>query len=1001
MTLDEYEKSERERYQRLSEAVSSIIAVSLENAGLKYQQLQHRAKDVPSLKQKLKDRGIIEQADICTAVKDLAGCRILFYTNSDVADFLHSQIIWENFEVDRERTKFHYPLEQGDADQLFISYNYVVRLKEPRLSLSEYANFKDMWCEVQVQTTLDHAWSEMAHGTLYKPKSVPGFGSRQQKGIRNRMTALMEKHLMPAGHDFQKIVSDARMLAKAQTLFESDPLAKIRSCTNNDDRCSLLSEFNEYILPFYDDLPAEAASIMECVLQAALAAIAKKEATATPSNRMETYLAGATLDRALQIVSYINMSVVDEGLITSTFDTLVTLYSLTDSNADHRKNIIDAVGELSKHQLRIWEKAGPLVQQILLEHIQNMKPCDRTAATPVALEALHQMLLPEITGSEWKFDAVTISTGSVLPSSSLRQLRADCLSLMIDMLDRATTDNERLNIIVSLHAASRIPHRGKIKPELLTIVLENAADVIRMLTERFSSFSFEVREKVEYDVLTISYHRLKLPNAYSTPVELLSSLEGLRNSIVEFRAAIKASQDYDEYYRYKTLVGFDVAFDSNWDGEPWDKTFRNAEMIRLAAEVNADNIESWLQTLQRCAETTSADGATFINLQAFLQEVGKRAPEIGPTILRSEHEGLARFLPWLMIGLEEHGPNSIAIEKLKNWIAQGDHLQSVACYLRFSKTERAELFVDAAMSAIRYEDDWALTLIATDPHLLASPDGIGRVLIPALRHLHGQGDFSWVHRLRFDALGTPISELFDDDQVRELLNFLVDAPEIQYDVEILVSALASRWPVETVDLFYRRLAKETALEGTDNVTYEALPYKFHQVPERAPNLASHALHLARQRFAIDAELFRFRSGLLVALLAPSVSSIEPELSAFISAGSEEDIEFVLAVLSSFSDDEASGSKLCRELAAVIDPLSEQATNLKIVIENAGVLSGEFGQVEALKAKRELMETWQDDIRPTVQRFAELYIAELDRDIAAEQRRATEQYQLRRRHYGEE
>lgn len=55
-----------------------------------------------------------------------------------------------------------------DAVGLCISNSSVVRLKDERPALSEYAEFRDMWCEVHLQATLVHAWSEMAHDTIYK-----------------------------------------------------------------------------------------------------------------------------------------------------------------------------------------------------------------------------------------------------------------------------------------------------------------------------------------------------------------------------------------------------------------------------------------------------------------------------------------------------------------------------------------------------------------------------------------------------------------------------------------------------------------------------------------------------------------------------------------------------------------------------------------------------------------------------------------------------------------
>jgi ppGpp synthetase/RelA/SpoT-type nucleotidyltranferase len=131
-------------------------------------------------------------------------------------------VIPDNFEVDWDRTKFHYP--QDDADEsLFISYNYVVRLKPQRTELPEYADLAGLWCEIQVQSTLDHAWSEMQHDTGYKPPAG-GFGTAALTEVKTRMTKIMQDYLLPAGYDFQKVSDDIRRLEKARAFYDTAPL---------------------------------------------------------------------------------------------------------------------------------------------------------------------------------------------------------------------------------------------------------------------------------------------------------------------------------------------------------------------------------------------------------------------------------------------------------------------------------------------------------------------------------------------------------------------------------------------------------------------------------------------------------------------------------------------------------------------------------------------------------------------------------------------------------
>ena len=59
-------------------------------------------------------------------------------------------------------------------------------------------------CEIQVQTILNHAWSETSHDILYKHKLGDGYGAKAMKGIARRFERIMDKYLIPAGFEIQK-----------------------------------------------------------------------------------------------------------------------------------------------------------------------------------------------------------------------------------------------------------------------------------------------------------------------------------------------------------------------------------------------------------------------------------------------------------------------------------------------------------------------------------------------------------------------------------------------------------------------------------------------------------------------------------------------------------------------------------------------------------------------------------------------------------------------------
>ena len=79
--------------------------------------------------------------------------------------------------------------------------------------------------------------------------------------------------------------------------------------------------------------------------------------------------------------------------------------------------------------------------------------------------------------------------------------------------------------------------------------------------------------------------------------------------------------------------------------------------------------------------------------------------------------------------------------------------------------------------------------------------------------------------------------------------------------------------------------------------------------------------------------------------------------------------------------------------------SRSWNELAAAIETTGVVSGEYGLVQAYERKRSEIEAWKDDDNARVRAFAEWLIYSLDHMIASERKRANEDLALRKYKYG--
>jgi hypothetical protein len=95
LNFNEYEKTHHALYRDFAGLVESKLKEEILKAeGLpRLQSTQSREKDPVSLKVKLEDRGLLTSDQVETEIKDLAGVRLIFYTNTDVDQFLNSQLI--------------------------------------------------------------------------------------------------------------------------------------------------------------------------------------------------------------------------------------------------------------------------------------------------------------------------------------------------------------------------------------------------------------------------------------------------------------------------------------------------------------------------------------------------------------------------------------------------------------------------------------------------------------------------------------------------------------------------------------------------------------------------------------------------------------------------------------------------------------------------------------------------------------------------------------------
>ena len=251
----------------------------------------------------------------------------------------------------------------------------------------------------------------------------------------------------------------------------------------------------------------------------------------------------------------------------------------------------------------------------------------------------------------------------------------------------------------------------------------------------------------------------------------------------------------------------------------------------------------------------------------------------------------------------------------------------------------------------------------------------------------------------FSWLGSPIIRALDEEQAGVVLAALVPYPELEYDAEYIAAAIAERWPSRVVAFLGERQAYARA-DGVPR-RYDAVPFEVHQL--KPPLSAVPDIMLAGARTWFDAEprYFTYDGGKLLASVFPDLSNgLDARLATLIAGGNEQDLAFVLGVLSAFEGKPPIYEHV-RAIVATLNPESQLLREAHSVLRESGVVSGEFGFVDLHAGRKAMLKEWLADPREMVQKFAAEHIRELDQSIAAANRSAEASIALRKLEYGEE
>ena len=189
----------RALYQEFAECLRSVLTQTLDQRDVNVASVEARAKEVESFGKKAVERDDVDStkpkyASPLTEITDMSGVRVITFFPRTVDDV--SRAIELEFHVVEKTDKAE--LLRREERFGYQSVHYLVRLRDNRARLAEYAKYKGLVGEIQLRTVLQHAWAEIEHDIQYKSaETIPA-------AIRRRFMALAGL-LELADREFQAI----------------------------------------------------------------------------------------------------------------------------------------------------------------------------------------------------------------------------------------------------------------------------------------------------------------------------------------------------------------------------------------------------------------------------------------------------------------------------------------------------------------------------------------------------------------------------------------------------------------------------------------------------------------------------------------------------------------------------------------------------------------------------------------------------------------------------
>jgi hypothetical protein len=661
-------------------------------------------------------------------------------------------------------------------------------------------------------------------------------------------------------------------------------------------------------------------------------------------------------------------------------------YASSNEGDEVRKKAAQGLKSLAGFNLDVFKKIGTAPQDIIIKKIGSLDEVNRKRFFGSIVTLCYEMLSPTMEGSYWNYKSVVLKTGAVPASNPIDEARSNTLKILTDLYSSASSVSQKKAIISALQQATRTPSNVNYGDDLLKMIFSNTATILEFYKQLIPHEDLSIIQKIEHDAFWLAKHR------------------GKDNEILKVALSIKERIDaHAEYRIFKNLIGFEGIFQA-WDSED-DENFDATKKIReekskeYAGNIDEKSYEEWKRRIILYSQIKSDDLATFPYFGKFLEFFGAASPMLALRLLNEEAETLRQFVIAILIGIWSTPKKDAARELIQDWINQRLHLFFIARFFEFNPTVDEGLLKQLLGIAIATDDKdilMEMVIIAAKSYNEEHEHLIDELFFPALAHLTKLKESRWVFNFWYREERKNLLAAMNDKGHQMLLDNLIYLKKIDYHAEEILYQIAKKSPELVIKFFGKRLTLKDANEDAD---YDAIPFNFYKLSPALSPIPDKAVEIVSSWYQ-NYGSFIYEGANLLKIIFPDFSeAFAKALISIIQPENERNLMVVMAVLRNYEGQIAT-HPVCKALVKVLPEDSKYLAEIRVALESTGVVGGEFGFADAYKRKKVEMASWLNDPDKKVKKFAEHYIANLDKDIVAEQRRAEERIALGKFEWGE-